>query len=632
MPPPHFQLRVGRLSDLPGPQFFTWQYNASRCCRIRPSTVHKTLFQCCAIRPMYAPVLFATTPQATGTGPAHARAALNPITEETGSPQNTLHLKTPAARVASHLLGRFDATTTSMASPGPRRGNRGHYSDDEDSPDSEDLPPIPPRLDVERIFDPDLEGEPARGRSAPLSSSEPMEGSERSTQHGPAMAATDRSHGHIIDADKFAWSTDDTLKNSKSPDASYFLERISRSFPSSGQGELGRVPFSNAELLKRLVKVIVSNDLSINLVENRDFRDLLLFLRETLRDEDVPHRTKIREAIIDAWILYYLDLQSQLQAALGKLCFTIDIWSSKGLSPYLAITVHWLAQTASKQLALQQALLAFRMMRGAHSGQRIARVVFNILDQANLLHKSLIVVSRSDILLWITPPTTKHLWNCLERLLAERAIIDFCAKNTIFAAFRTFVYQGNGSSDDTSTQYPDTDTDQRQKQTHTSDSAHSPRQKNPEIWPNLSRKKNSSIHSQIGSASRLIVGNNRGRKYNQPLDHSQRPKCSNFNNLVPVTVLPDKSPWKHLTGLDLSFWSSSEQPQAVQQVMSAAENTPVLAGALPAFELFVDSWKTMVKDTDLIKENVVQFIEPGLTIAKKYYNRFGDTDAYIIAM
>ncbi|KAJ6537028.1 hypothetical protein B0H19DRAFT_1079405 [Mycena capillaripes] len=62
------------------------------------------------------------------------------------------------------------------------------------------------------------------------------------------------------------------------------------------------------------------------------------------------------------------------------------------------------------------------------------------------------------------------------------------------------------------------------------------------------------------------------------------------------------------------------------------ENTPVLAGALPAFELFVDSWKTMVKDTDLIKENVVQFIKPGLTIAKKYYNRFDDTDSYIIAM
>ncbi|KAJ7302386.1 hypothetical protein DFH08DRAFT_826713 [Mycena albidolilacea] len=210
-------------------------------------------------------------PQATGTGPAHARAALNPITEETisGSPQNTFTSQTPAARVASHLLGQFDATTTSMASPGPRRGNRGHYSDDEESPDSEDLPPIaPPRCRTN--IRPGLEGEPARGRSAPLSSSEPMEDlSEalntvaislnsdsdddnspipaRRTQPsrqqqqpaprrnartasgsvpgptGPAMGATDRSHGHIIDADKFAWSTDGTLKNSKSPDASYFF-------------------------------------------------------------------------------------------------------------------------------------------------------------------------------------------------------------------------------------------------------------------------------------------------------------------------------------------------------------------------------------------------------------------------
>ena len=64
----------------------------------------------------------------------------------------------------------------------------------------------------------------------------------------------------------------------------------------------------------------------------------------------------------------------------------------------------------------------------------------------------------------------------------------------------------------------------------------------------------------------------------------------------------------------------------------SAENTPVLAGALPTFELFIDLWKTIVKDVDLFKENVVQFIKPGLTITKKYYNWFGDTDAYIIVM
>jgi hypothetical protein len=108
---------------------------------------------------------------------------------------------------------------------------------------------------------------------------------------------------------------------------------------------------------------------------------------------------------------------------------------------------------------------------------------------------------------------------CLKRLLAERAIIDFCAKNNYIRCFSHIVnlcsqacIKAMEADNDTSTQYLDTDTDSATEtdtpNRHTSDSAHSPRQKNPEIWPNLSRKKNSSIHSQIGSAPRLIVGNN----------------------------------------------------------------------------------------------------------------------------
>ena len=40
---------------------------------------------------------------------------------------------------------------------------------------------------------------------------------------GPSMAAKGKSHGHIIDADKFAWNTNDTLKDSKSLDVHYFF-------------------------------------------------------------------------------------------------------------------------------------------------------------------------------------------------------------------------------------------------------------------------------------------------------------------------------------------------------------------------------------------------------------------------
>jgi hypothetical protein len=40
----------------------------------------------------------------------------------------------------------------------------------------------------------------------------------------------------------------------------------------------------------------------------------------------------------------------------------------------------------------------------------------------------------------------------------------------------------------------------------------------------------------------------------------------------------------------------------------------------------------MLTDPLLANENIQQFIAPGLAMAKKYYNRFDNTDAYVIAM
>ena len=43
-------------------------------------------------------------------------------------------------------------------------------------------------------------------------------------------------------------------------------------------------------------------------------------------------------------------------------------------------------------------------------------------------------------------------------------------------------------------------------------------------------------------------------------------------------------------------------------------------------------WNTMLADADLKEENISKFIDPGLVVANMYYNKMGDTDAYIIAM
>ncbi|KAJ7127819.1 hypothetical protein C8R44DRAFT_616511, partial [Mycena epipterygia] len=72
-------------------------------------------------------------------------------------------------------------------------------------------------------------------------------------------------------------------------------------------------------------------------------------------------------------------------------------------------------------------------------------------------------------------------------------------------------------------------------------------------------------------------------------------------------------------------------PHTVQTIMSS-ENTPILAATIPAFELFISSWEAMIADSDLEDQNIANIISPGLEIARKYYDKFDNTDAYIIAM
>ncbi|KAJ7686905.1 hypothetical protein B0H17DRAFT_872760, partial [Mycena rosella] len=61
-----------------------------------------------------------------------------------------------------------------------------------------------------------------------------------------------------------------------------------------------------------------------------------------LQDKDIPHRTKLCSLILDAWLKYYDSLKKELKESLGKISFTGDMWSSKGLQSYLALTAHWL--------------------------------------------------------------------------------------------------------------------------------------------------------------------------------------------------------------------------------------------------------------------------------------------------
>jgi hypothetical protein len=60
----------------------------------------------------------------------------------------------------------------------------------------------------------------------------------------------------------------------------------------------------------------------------------------------------------------------------------------------------------------------------------------------------------------------------------------------------------------------------------------------------------------------------------------------------------------------------------------SGEKTPILSGAIPAFETFMSSWEKLGKEHRRLKP----LIKPGLDWACMYYGRMDRTKAYIIAM
>ena len=71
-------------------------------------------------------------------------------------------------------------------------------------------------------------------------------------------------------------------------------------------------PFSPSLFHQHLIEFIVSDDQSLNIVECDEFRHLLLILREDLKDTDIPHCTKIKMDIIEAWKDYFVILKQDL--------------------------------------------------------------------------------------------------------------------------------------------------------------------------------------------------------------------------------------------------------------------------------------------------------------------------------
>jgi hypothetical protein len=71
---------------------------------------------------------------------------------------------------------------------------------------------------------------------------------------------------------------------------------------------------------------------------------------------------------------------------MGKISFTMDLWTDFDKKPYMAVTAHWLEKT-QQQVNLRTDLIGFVHLPGTHTGERLAGVFLWILDRLKITKK-----------------------------------------------------------------------------------------------------------------------------------------------------------------------------------------------------------------------------------------------------
>ncbi|CAE6498419.1 unnamed protein product, partial [Rhizoctonia solani] len=143
--------------------------------------------------------------------------------------------------------------------------------------------------------------------------------------------------------------------------------------------------FSPRLLAEYLAQWAALDDQAMSVVERHEFRRILLLCSRApnLRDSDIPHRTKLTTVTTELYKAEMIRIKHELNKALGFVSVTSDLWSDEKLHSFMAVTVHYINSLGD----LSEHLLAFRQIKGRHTGENVGHVLYSVFEDANLTDK-----------------------------------------------------------------------------------------------------------------------------------------------------------------------------------------------------------------------------------------------------
>ena len=134
---------------------------------------------------------------------------------------------------------------------------------------------------------------------------------------------------------------------------------------------------------------------------------------------------------------------------MGKISMTMDLWSDPNLTPFMAVTAHWIEGTTAETvggpkltLKLQADLIGFQQVSGRHDGRHLAHTFLFVIDRIKIAGKVSRSLSTLMLLWWFDPisrlggsPLTTHQimihsWNIWNASLIIRILYSQQSKGT----------------------------------------------------------------------------------------------------------------------------------------------------------------------------------------------------------
>jgi hypothetical protein len=147
---------------------------------------------------------------------------------------------------------------------------------------------------------------------------------------------------------------------------------------------------------------------------------LLLYIRPTLSEKDIPSRTTLTDEIYTESLECKEAMKLMFAACDSEVHLTFDAGTSKATDPYFTITASFIKDNGDDWEPVST-IIAFRKIDGSHNGINFGNLLFEVIEEYGLVYKvrfyieysvrSKLTVSHSWVIPQaITPPLMTSLW------------------------------------------------------------------------------------------------------------------------------------------------------------------------------------------------------------------------------